>query len=138
GVGPVCVAPPRVMRVNTLSTLYVFEWFVQTAAPGARLLYASSSEVYGGASGLNLPIPTPESVPAVISDPQNPRYSYAVSKLWGEMYARFLAKSTGALLATVRYHNVYGPRMGYDHVIPQVVTRVATREKPFRVIGAEE
>lgn len=128
------------MSANTRMAANVFEWFVDAAAPAARLLYASTSEVYAGAAlaGFPLPVPTPETVPAVIADLQNPRMSYAISKLWGEMYGGFLARSVGAFISTVRYHNVYGPGMGYSHVIPQVVSRVLKRENPFRLIGGDE
>jgi nucleoside-diphosphate-sugar epimerase len=140
GVSDVVAAPARVMLVNTLIAANVFHWFVEKAAPNGRLLYASTSEVYSGntLAGFNLPIPTPETVPAVIHDPKNPRMSYAISKLWGEMYGRFLAEATERFVATVRYHNVYGPAMGYSHVIPQVISRVLRRESPFRIIGATE
>lgn len=140
GVGPVLAAPAKVLRTNTLTTLAVFDWFVQNGRPDGRLLFASSSEVYAGAAlaGLPLAIPTPEGVPTVVPDDGSTRVSYALSKLWGEVYARCLSTGDGPLLASVRFHNVYGPGMGFDHVIPQVVARIVAREDPFRMIGAEE
>ena len=140
GVGPVLAAPATVLRANTLTTLSVFDWFVRNGAKRSRLLFASSSEVYAGAAlaGLPLPIPTDENVPAVIAEEGGARSSYALSKLWGETYARCLSTSDGPQLASVRFHNVYGPGMGFDHVIPQVIARIAAREDPFRVIAAEE
>ena len=140
GVEPVTSNPARVLRINTLSTFNVFDWFVRSASPGARLLFSSSSEVYSGAmmAGLDLPIPTPESVPAVICDLDNPRFSYALSKMWGEGYAKYLSVEKSAFMISVRYHNIYGPRMGYDHIIPQVTSRVVARQQPFKIIGAEQ
>jgi len=140
GVGPVRQAPAKVMRVNTLSTLRVVEWFAQASSQDGRLLFASTSEVYSGAFllGLDVPIPTPEDAPLVIADAENPRFSYAVSKQWGEMYVRFRSEESRRLMASVRYHNVYGPSMGYDHVIPQVVSRLLAREDPFQLIGGNE
>jgi nucleoside-diphosphate-sugar epimerase len=140
GVGPVTAAPADVLRTNTLSTLNVFEWFVGHASSGARLLFASTSEVYSGAalSGFDLPVPTPEEAPAVISDLGSPRFSYALTKMWGEAYATYLSREAGVLMASVRYHNVYGPRMGNDHVIPQIIDRVRAQEEPFRIIGADQ
>jgi len=140
GVDNVLAAPARVMWVNTSLAANVFHWFVDAATDGARLLFASTSEVYAGAAlgGLPLPIPTPETAPAVIHDPASPRMSYGVSKLWGEMYGRFLAQARDRFVAIVRYHNVYGPAMGFSHVIPQVIARALRRESPFRIIGAAE
>ena len=37
-----------------------------------------------------------------------------------------------------RFHNVYGPRMGVDHVIPELCLRALDREDPFRVFGPEQ
>lgn len=140
GVGPVTVAPADVLSANTMSTLNVFEWFVKNSSSNARLLFTSTSEVYSGTalSDFKLPVPTSENVPVIISDLDNPRFSYALSKMWGEAYAKYLASETGKLLASVRYHNVYGPEMGYDHVIPQIITRVKAREDPFQIIGADQ
>jgi len=41
-------------------------------------------------------------------------------------------------MVSVRYHNIYGPEMGYDHVVPQIVMRALRRESPFRIIGADQ
>jgi UDP-glucuronate decarboxylase len=140
GVDNVLAAPARVMWVNTSLAANVFHWFVDAATDGARLLFASTSEVYAGAAlaGLPLPIPTPETVPAVFHDPASPRMSYGVSKLWGEMYGRFIAQARQRFVAIERYHNVYGPAMGFSHVIPQVISRAFRRESPFRIIGADD
>ena len=37
----------------------------------------------------------------------------------------------------VRYHNVYGPRMGFDHVIPQVYQRVLKKQNPLLVFSGD-
>ena len=140
GVNIVEADPVGVMQTNTLSTMHLFNWFVENASPDARLLFSSSSEIYSGAAmaGFELPIPTPETVPAVISDLNHPRSSYAVTKIWGEVYANYIASSTGRFIVSVRYHNIYGPGMGYEHVIPQIVGRVLSRENPFRVIAPDQ
>ncbi|MCP4155021.1 MAG: NAD-dependent epimerase/dehydratase family protein [bacterium] len=131
--------PYRVLKTNTLSTLNIFEWFMENKNPGARLLYSSSSEVYSSAfaAGLQLPIPTPEKVPLVIDKIETPRYSYALSKTWGEALMNYLS-TPEAIMVAVRYHNVYGPAMGYDHVIPQIIQRVEKREEPFKIIAADQ
>lgn len=140
GVGPVSSRPAHVLRVNTLVTMNVCDWFVSHCPPGARLLFASTSEVYGGAllAGFGLPVPTPEGVPFVIADSGLPRASYAMSKMWGEMYCRFIGEANGRAARSVRYHNVYGPGMGYEHVIPQVIRRIVSRAEPFRIHGENE
>ena len=37
----------------------------------------------------------------------------------------------------VRYHNVYGPNMGFRHVIPHLVERFQKNESPFLIYGHE-
>jgi dTDP-glucose 4,6-dehydratase/UDP-glucose 4-epimerase len=91
------------------------------AAGVKELLLASSSEVYQEAPRW----PADESVPLTVPDPLNPRYSYGAGKLISEMlllhgWAKGLKR---ALI--VRPHNVYGPDMGGEHVIPELALRAA-------------
>lgn len=103
-----------------------------------ELVVASSSEVYH-----HPPIiPTPENVPLVIPDPHNPRYSYASGKLISEIMAINYGRKFFERVLIFRPHNVYGPDMGYEHVIPQFVVRMqAAVEKsdanplPFPIQG---
>jgi len=138
GVGIVESDPLKVLLNNTISTLNIFEWFINNKKENSRLLFSSSSEVYSGAyiAGLNIQIPTPENVPLVISNINNHRFSYALSKMWGEAYSLYISKNI--FTCSVRYHNIYGPQMGYDHVIPQIISRIKLKEKPFKIIGADQ
>lgn len=40
-------------------------------------------------------------------------------------------------LVIVRYHNVYGPRMGHEHVIPQLYERIRAGQDPLVVYSAD-
>jgi UDP-glucose 4-epimerase/UDP-glucuronate decarboxylase len=132
-------APQEVLRINTLTLVYLLEWFRKENAEG-KLCFTSSNEAYAG--GLiafgRLPIPTPEQVPLVIEDPYNPRWSYAATKLVGELFVIHYAQSYRLRAVIVRPHNFYGPRAGYDHVIPEFALRIARRTDPFPIFGAEE
>lgn len=140
GVSPVEKDPVGVMLTNTLSTMNILDWYIRNKTLEARFLFSSSSEIYSGAamSNFDLPVPTPENVPAVIKDLSNPRFSYALTKMWGEAYSNYLAEKDNIFTLIVRYHNVYGPRMGYDHVIPQVIIRVLSKKDPFKVIASQQ
>ena len=81
-------------------------------------------------------IPTPEEVPLVVSDPYNPRWSYAGTKLVGEQLVIHYAKAHGIPSVIVRPHNFYGPRAGYDHVIPEMIGRMLAHETPFTIHGS--
>ncbi len=84
-------------------------------------ILASSSEVYQSPPL----VPTPEAVPLVVPDPLNPRYSYGGGKLICELMALHWASRFMNRVVVFRPHNVYGPDMGHEHVIPELATRAA-------------
>jgi nucleoside-diphosphate-sugar epimerase len=76
-------------------------------------------------------IPTDERVPLSIPDPHNPRYTYAAGKIINEMMAINYGRNHFDRVIIVRPHNVYGPDMGWEHVIPQLVLRMnALKDDP--------
>jgi len=137
GVQRVETQPEVVMRTNTLIILNTLEWMAKSGSK--RLFFSSTSENYAGGYEYNiLPIPTAENVPLVISDIKNPRFSYAVTKIWGEAASIAYGSRHGFAVIVGRYHNVYGPRMGFDHVIPQLTQRILNGEAPLQVYGSEQ
>ncbi len=86
-----------------------------------ELVLASSSEVYQTATV----IPTPEDVPLTVASPWNPRYSYAGSKMISEIMLGSFHRDLLRRSIIIRPHNVYGPDMGFEHVLPQFVMRAA-------------
>ena len=70
-------------------------------------------------------IPTPENVPLVVPDVLNPRYSYGGSKLAAELIAINYGRTGFDRVVVFRPHNVYGPDMGFEHVIPEFTLRAA-------------
>jgi nucleoside-diphosphate-sugar epimerase len=135
GVRNVEKDPARVIRINTLALMNLLDWL----RPDQRLFFASTSEVYAGGVDLGLvPVPTPETVPAVIADVSAPRFAYATSKLLGEAAVIHTARAKGVPFVIGRFHNVYGARMGADHVIPELLLRAMRGEDPFRVYGVDQ
>lgn len=135
GVRNVEKDPARVIRVNTMAALLLLDW----VAPGELVFFASTSEVYAGGVSLEVAqVPTPETVPVVISDVTAPRFAYAASKLLGEAAFIHGARAGGFRAVIGRFHNVYGPRMGADHVIPEMALRAVRGEDPFRVWGFDQ
>jgi nucleoside-diphosphate-sugar epimerase len=129
--------PHEVLRVNILALMHLLDWLAEGFQ--GKMLFASSSEVYAGtARAFALPIPTPEEVPLTIDDIRNPRLSYAASKIVGELLVINYARKYGFRFSIVRYHNIYGPRMGCDHVIPEFFLRILRREDPFHIYGGQE
>ena len=83
------------------------------------LVVASSAEVYQTPPM----VPTPEDVPLMLPDSLNPRYSYGGSKLLSELIAFNYAQEHFRKVQVFRPHNVYGPDMGWKHVVPQFALR---------------
>src|SRR5215471_2842938 len=92
------------------------------------LVLASSSEVYQTPPK----IPTDENVPLSVPDPLNPRYSYGGGKLISELMAINFGRKYFDRVLIFRPHNVYGPDMGWEHVIPQFALRLdaAAKKQP--------
>ena len=86
---------------------------------------ASSSEVYQSPAI----IPTPEYVPLVVPDPRNPRYSYGGGKIICELMTLNYGKKFFKRATIFRPHNVYGPDMGWEHVIPEFSLRMLELKK---------
>lgn len=84
------------------------------------LILASSSEVYQTPPM----IPTDESAPLVVPDVLNPRYSYGAGKIISEVMAINYGRKFFDRVLIFRPHNVYGPDMGWEHVVPQFSLRL--------------
>jgi UDP-glucuronate 4-epimerase len=96
---------------NVLTTQRVLEAAVVS---GSRMVFASSSSVYGQASTL----PVTESVPP------KPLSPYAASKLSAEILCRTYARVHGLPLVILRYFSVYGPRQRPDMAFSRFLAAV--------------
>lgn len=98
-----------------------------------ELYLASSSEVYQ----TPLKTPTTELEMLKVPDVYNPRYSYGVGKILTEVMGINLGRKFFKKLIIFRPHNVYGPNMGNEHVIPEFLTRFKRlKGKKFKIQGS--
>ena len=115
-------SPLATDTVNVHGTLTVLQAAVDAGV--GRVVHASSSSVYGGATRL----PTPE------DETMLPRSPYAVSKLAAEHYCRVFTELHGLETVALRYFNVYGPRQRpdatYAAVIPLFVDALLAGRSP--------
>lgn len=131
--------PHIVLRTNILSLIYLLEWIAkQKKKP--KLCFTSSCDAYAGALEAfgKLPLPTPEEVPLVVSEPHNPRWSYGCSKIAGELLVINYAKQFKFPAIIVRPHNFYGPRDQTGHVIPDFYLRILSKQDRFNIYGADD
>lgn len=134
GVAYVRAHPYETLDVNLRSTLNVLE-ACRERAPGS-VIFSSSSENYAaGVDAGRLPLPTPENVELGVSDVEEPRWSYAASKIAGESMLFAAAREADFVPIVARLHNVYGPRMPTTHVVPEMLARCQAGTDPFPVYG---
>lgn len=110
------------VRDNVLTTQRLLE-----AAMGTRikkLLYASSSSVYGNAPDY----PTTE------QSPTRPVSPYGVTKLAGENLALLYQQNYGLPVVCLHYFTVYGPRQRPDMAFHKFI-RATLKSVPIRVFG---
>jgi UDP-glucuronate 4-epimerase len=101
------------VRRNLLATRRVFE---SAAAAGVRVVFTSSSSVYGDAESY----PTREDV-----EPR-PISPYGITKLGCEQLANAYAKGFGLDAVVLRYFTFYGPRQRPDMALSRIVAALAT------------
>jgi nucleoside-diphosphate-sugar epimerase len=124
GVRNVMEKPDKVLYVNAISTLLLFEYAKQL--PNLkRVLFSSTSEIYAGTlKHFGITVPTPETEPLALDDITSPRTTYMLSKMYGESICFNYGKLYNIPFTVVRFHNVYGPRMGYLHVLPKMFIKI--------------
>ncbi len=121
--------PASTIAVNVTGTANVFA--ASHEAGASRVVYASSSSVYGDHKG----VPQREGEEGAALSP------YAASKAMDEQLATVLARSRGQQLVGLRFFNVYGPRQdpegAYAAVIPRFLA-AARRGTPMEIHGDGE
>lgn len=109
-------------RANVEGAINVF--LAARDAGVRRVVFASSSSVYGNASTM----PVNESLPRAPISP------YGVSKAACEMYGEVFSALYGIDIVGLRYFNVFGPRQDpksqYAAVIPIFISRMLAGEAP--------
>jgi UDP-glucuronate 4-epimerase len=109
------------VRRNLLASRRLFE---AAAASGVRVVFASSSSIYGDAERY----PTPEE-----TEPR-PISPYGVTKLGCEQLAHAYAQGFGLDAVVLRYFTFYGPRQRPDMALARVVDAL-TRGSSFELYG---
>ena len=113
--------PVRTTQVNVEGTLNVL---LAAQDVGARVVYASSSSVYGDQ----------DEFPAREEMQPKPKSPYAASKLSGELYCRAWHRGFGVPTVSLRYFNVYGPRQDpeseYAAVVPRFIVACMNGNRP--------
>ena len=122
--------PVLVLDVAIKGILNIMELCIKNKIK--ELYLASSSEVYQ----TPIKVPTDEYEPLKIPNVFNPRYSYGGGKILTELMGIHYGKKYFRKLIIFRPHNVYGPNMGNEHVIPEFINRFRKlKGKNFKIQG---
>ena len=137
GVRNVTEDPDKTLLVNSFSILNLLEWIRKKNKGLKKLIFASTSEVYAGTlKCYGIPIPTDENVSIALDDISLARTTYALSKIMGESACFNYYQKYKIPFTILRFHNVYGPRMGHDHVIPELLLKAKVAKEYLEVSSA--
>lgn len=116
------------MEVNTGGTLSLLKYSAHT---GARLIFASTSEIYGD------PLVSPQNEDYWGNvNPIGPRSVYDEAKRFGETLVAHFQREEGVHAGIVRIFNTYGPNMdAYDGRVVSTFIRQALKGEPFTIFG---
>ncbi|NND04291.1 MAG: NAD-dependent epimerase/dehydratase family protein, partial [Acidimicrobiia bacterium] len=110
--------PDDVLEVGIKGALNTIEAALNNDV--TRYVLASTSETYNNPTH----VPTTESERLMIPDITNPRFSYGGGKITSELLTLHYGGHRGLETVIFRPHNIYGPDMGHEHVIPEIVERI--------------
>jgi UDP-glucose 4-epimerase len=109
--------PQEMLNVNVLGTLNVLEFCRKT---GAKLIFISSSVVYGNVKG------------EIKEDyPLKPESFYGLTKLIGEEICKFYNKNFNVLTIILRFFNAYGKGQR-DALIPEIISQLSEEKIVLR------
>lgn len=113
--------PEAVMDVNLLGTIRLLD-AIRECAPETRILFVSSSEVYG----------RPERLPVDEEHPLRPGNPYAISKAAADAYCGYAAQADAANIVRVRPFNHSGPGQSDQFVLASFARQLAEMEAGAR------
>lgn len=121
--------PVNTTKVNILGTVNVFKAAVEGKVK--RIVFASSSAIYG----------EQKKMPFKEGMNPNPLSPYALQKLTGEYVGKIFSNLYGLPIVSLRYFNVYGPRIDFDSDYGLVLgkfLKLRAENKPLSIYGNGE
>jgi len=121
--------PIKTSKVNIMGTINVFKAAVDNKVK--RIIFSSSSSIYGDQ----------EKLPLKESMVPNPKSPYGLQKLVGEQFGRLFTQLYNIPIVSLRYFNVYGPRIDFNSDYSLVLgkfLRLSAQQKPLTIYGDGE
>lgn len=121
GVRNVYLKPLKVLDINVKIQSNLIEFAYKQKAL-KKFIFTSTSEIFlGSLEKKKIKFPTSEKETIILNNLSNPRSTYMLSKI----YCEALLIHSGLNYLILRPHNIFGPRMGYDHVIPELIKKIS-------------
>jgi nucleoside-diphosphate-sugar epimerase len=126
--------PEKVLNDNILININFLKFLENIKFK--KLIYSSSSEVYSESFQNKLvKVPTSEEAVVSFNYPYKDRFSYGISKFVGEYQFQKFCERKKKQLIILRFHNIYGPRMGTNHVISEFINKLKRNKKKIEIYG---
>jgi nucleoside-diphosphate-sugar epimerase len=128
--------PFAVLEASSAPTLDVLK-FIQNKNFKTKLIFAGTPESYAATIQRDHgPLPTGENVDLLVLSDYEPRWSYAVAKTFSEYSIKSFSDEFELEYMILRFHNIYGTRMGDKHFVPDVLERL--RQNDLRIFGVDQ
>lgn len=132
GVQNVISNPNKVLKQN-INLIYKIIDLAKKQTKLKKICFTSTSEIYANSVKFNISkIPSSENDLITINPVIHSRDSYFLAKLICEKIL-LLSKIPTVIF---RLHNIYGPRMGFSHVIPEIFMKILNNKKTIPVFSS--
>ena len=115
------IAPASYAETNIKGTLNICQGALENG--NARVIHASTSEVYG----------TAQYIPIDEKHPLQPQSPYSASKIGADAMAESFNHAFGLPVTIARPFNTYGPRQSARAVIPTIITQLDSGKKQIEL-----
>lgn len=131
GVSNVNKSPYETLHNNLVPLFNVIN-YVKKKKFKSKIIFFSSSEVYSSLiENKKINFPLTEDNQIMIPNKLINRDSYFLSKFFGEK----IVEMSGLDYVNLRPHNIYGPRMGRSHVIPELIEKINLNQKFVKIFS---
>ena len=131
GVSNVNKSPYETLHNNLVPLFNVINYMKKKKFK-SKIIFFSSSEVYTSLiENKKIKFPLTEDNQIMIPNKLIKRDSYFLSKFFGEK----IVEMSGLDYVNLRPHNIYGPRMGKSHVIPELIEKINLNHKFVKIFS---
>jgi nucleoside-diphosphate-sugar epimerase len=130
GVKNVTQNPFKTIDANILPLFFILKKLIKLKS-NCRFIFFSTSEVYNPSIKEDKFTNLKENTKILLDEKTIGRDSYYISKIFGEK----ICELSNLNVISLRPHNIYGPRMGYSHVIPEMIKKINSKNNKINIFS---